>query len=69
MRDLDDHDLNQVVNLATPNPTAEIVARYIHDRVAPALASQALTRLTVRVWESPEAFASYTDELATTSRN
>jgi 6-pyruvoyltetrahydropterin/6-carboxytetrahydropterin synthase len=69
MRDLDDHDLNQVANLATPNPTAEVVARYIYDRVAVALASQALARLTVRVWESPQAFASYTDELATTSRN
>jgi 6-pyruvoyltetrahydropterin/6-carboxytetrahydropterin synthase len=68
MRDLGDHDLNQVADLATPNPTAEVVARYIYHRVAVALAPQALARLAVRVWESPEAYASYNDELVSTSR-
>jgi 6-pyruvoyltetrahydropterin/6-carboxytetrahydropterin synthase len=66
---LDGRDLNELAELATSNPTAETVARYIHQRVAPALASQGLTGMTVRVWESPEAYASYAAELATTSRS
>jgi 6-pyruvoyltetrahydropterin/6-carboxytetrahydropterin synthase len=49
-------NLNDVAALVEPNPTAEVVARYIFEQIAPAVAGYTLT---VRVWESPEAYASY----------
>jgi 6-pyruvoyltetrahydropterin/6-carboxytetrahydropterin synthase len=52
--DLRGADLNTLD--LTPNPTAEVVARYIWQRVAANLPTE---RLTVTVWESPEAFARY----------
>ena len=67
--DLDDQNLNEISDLSTSNPTAEVVAHHVYHHIAPALAHQGLTTLTVRVWESPEAFASYTDQLPTTSRS
>lgn len=66
---LTDKDLNTVSELATPNPTAEVVARYVFRGLAASLstegaqAMQALSRLSVRVWESAEAFAGYADDL------
>jgi 6-pyruvoyltetrahydropterin/6-carboxytetrahydropterin synthase len=61
---LEGSDLNANAALATANPTAEVVARYVFDQIAPALARQGLQRLQTRVWESPSAYASYTGELA-----
>jgi 6-pyruvoyltetrahydropterin/6-carboxytetrahydropterin synthase len=49
-------NLNDDPDLAEPNPTAEVVARYLHGRLAAAVTGVALH---VRVWESPEAFAAY----------
>jgi 6-pyruvoyl-tetrahydropterin synthase len=46
-----------------PNTTAEVVARFIWRRVAPALPTAILM---VRVWESPEAYASYSDAISRT---
>jgi 6-pyruvoyltetrahydropterin/6-carboxytetrahydropterin synthase len=60
---LDSRDLNQIEGLAAPNPTVEVVARYLAERLAPALDGQSLDQLTTRVWESPEAFASYSRSL------
>jgi 6-pyruvoyltetrahydropterin/6-carboxytetrahydropterin synthase len=64
--DLDGADLNDlsVSHLARPNPTAEVIARFFFDRVAGTLAGQGLARLETRIWESPEAFASYSGDLA-----
>jgi 6-pyruvoyltetrahydropterin/6-carboxytetrahydropterin synthase len=62
--DLDGRNLNQVPELSEPNSTAEVVARFVFSRVAPSLSGRGLTRLVVRVWESAEAYASYSDELA-----
>jgi len=62
--DLDGHDLNAVDGLAEPNPSAEVVARYLFERIAPALANEGLDRLYTRVWESPEASAGYSGDLA-----
>ena len=57
---LDQRDLNTLEGLAEPNSTAEMVAYWLFGQVAPALAGQGVETLQVRVWESPEAFASYT---------
>jgi 6-pyruvoyltetrahydropterin/6-carboxytetrahydropterin synthase len=51
-------DLNTVEGLGQPNPSAEVVARYICQRAFEAIAG--VEALTVRVWESDEAFAAYT---------
>ncbi|HEX8967704.1 MAG TPA: 6-carboxytetrahydropterin synthase [Chloroflexota bacterium] len=59
LRDIEGRDLNTVPRLATPNPTAEIVARYLFDGVAPALSNLGITTLRVSVWESDEAYAAY----------
>jgi 6-pyruvoyltetrahydropterin/6-carboxytetrahydropterin synthase len=61
-------DLNAVAQLAKPNPTAEVLAHYLFDRVAPALSSAPIDALTLAVWESDEAYASYTGDLATWRR-
>lgn len=67
--DLTDSDLNTRPELATPNPTAEVVARYFFRGIAASLGKDAaqpepgLTRLSVRVWESADAFAGYADDL------
>jgi 6-pyruvoyltetrahydropterin/6-carboxytetrahydropterin synthase len=50
----------------SPNPTAEVVARYVCDRVTRVVAGSGagLARLRATLWESPEAYASYTADLA-----
>src|SRR5215207_9088830 len=53
---LERQNLNDVADLAEPNPTAEVVARFIFDQIQPSVTGYALY---VRVWESPEAFAAY----------
>jgi 6-pyruvoyltetrahydropterin/6-carboxytetrahydropterin synthase len=50
--------------LARPNSTAEVMARFFFDRLAPRLAGAGLARLDARVWESPEAYAGYSGDLA-----
>lgn len=57
---LEGNDLNQLPALAEPNPTAEVVARFLAERVGPALLGARVDAVTVRVWESDEAFAAYT---------
>jgi 6-pyruvoyltetrahydropterin/6-carboxytetrahydropterin synthase len=61
---LDGHDLNELTELAQPNPTAEVVAQHLFGWVAPRLAGRGLEGLTVRVWESDAAYAAYSGELA-----
>jgi 6-pyruvoyltetrahydropterin/6-carboxytetrahydropterin synthase len=62
--ELDGRDLNEVVGLAAPNPSAEVVARYLFERIAPALSAIGLDHAHTQVWESSEAYASYTGDLA-----
>jgi 6-pyruvoyltetrahydropterin/6-carboxytetrahydropterin synthase len=59
--DLDGRDLNTIPDLAEPNPSAEVVARFIHQHVANSVTG--VDGLTVKVWESDEAFAAYTTDL------
>ena len=54
---LEGRDLNDVVELSQPNPTAEVVARYLCAHITAVLHTD---HVTVTVWESDEAYASYT---------
>ena len=57
-------DLNDVPDLATVNTTAEAVADFCWERLAPPLRGQGLDSLTVRIWESPQVYAASEDSLA-----
>ena len=56
-------DLNDVPDLAGVNTTAEAVADYCWEKLAPPLRDRGLDSLTVRVWESPQVYASREDKL------
>ncbi len=51
---LPDH---QFLNDLVENPTAENLAQYLFDKIAPALAARGLTLKTIEVWESDNAAA------------
>ena len=57
-------DLNKVPGLAEVNTTAEAVAAYCWEKLARPLCGQGLDSLTVRIWESPDAYAAREDALA-----
>jgi 6-pyruvoyltetrahydropterin/6-carboxytetrahydropterin synthase len=57
-------DLNEVPDLAGVNTTAEAVADYCWEKLAPPLRNEELKSLTVRIWESPDAYAAREDTLA-----
>ena len=57
-------DLNEVPGLADVNTTAEAVASYCWEKLAQSLRGRGLDSLTVRIWESPEAYAAREDALA-----
>ena len=61
---LDYRDLNEVPGLAGVNTTAEAVADYCWENLAPALLNRGLGSLVVRIWESPDAYAAREDSLA-----
>jgi 6-pyruvoyltetrahydropterin/6-carboxytetrahydropterin synthase len=56
-------DLNDLPGLADVNTTAERVAHYCWDELAPPLRGQGLDSLTVRIWESPQVYGAREDEL------
>jgi 6-pyruvoyltetrahydropterin/6-carboxytetrahydropterin synthase len=57
-------DLNEVPGLTGVNTTAEAVAGYCWEMLAPPLRDAGLGSLTVRVWESPLVYAARDDPLA-----
>ncbi len=57
-------DLNEVPDLAGTNTTAEAVAHYCWDKLAPSLNDQGLDSLTVRIWENSQVYAAREDSLA-----
>jgi 6-pyruvoyltetrahydropterin/6-carboxytetrahydropterin synthase len=58
-------DLDAVVapQVGADAVTVEVFARWVHDRLAAAIAPLAGATLAVRVWESPVAFGGYTARL------
>lgn len=56
-------NLNEVPDLASVNTTAEAVAHYCWDKLAPPLHGQELVSMTVRIWESPQVYAAREDRL------
>ena len=60
---LDYRDLNEVPALAGVNTTAEALADYCWETLAPPLRASGLDSLAVRVWESPQVYAAREDSL------
>lgn len=56
-------DLNEVPGLEDVNTTAEAVADYCWDRLAPPLRGAGLASLAVRIWESRDVYAAREDPL------
>jgi 6-pyruvoyltetrahydropterin/6-carboxytetrahydropterin synthase len=56
-------DLNKVPGLVEVNTTAEAVAAYCWEKLARPLCGRGLDSLTVRIWESPDAYAAREDPL------
>lgn len=56
-------DLDDVPGLAGTNTTAEAVADYCWQRIAPTLHGHGLHSLLVRVWESSQGYAARDDRL------
>jgi 6-pyruvoyltetrahydropterin/6-carboxytetrahydropterin synthase len=56
-------NLDEIDDLNSRNTTAEVVADYIWQRVAPALIHVGLVDLRIAVWESSSAWAAVTREL------
>lgn len=65
--DLHYRDLDEVAAFEGGNTTAEVVARYLFDRIELHLARLGLESMSVRVWESPGAYAAYEDSLRSSS--
>ena len=61
---LDYRDLNEVPGLTDVNTTAEVLADYCWERLAPPLCDRGLDSLAVRIWESPDVYAGREDTLA-----
>ena len=56
-------DLDAIPELGGVNTTAEAMASYCWDRLAPPLQGLGLHSLAVRIWESPQAYAARDDVL------
>jgi len=56
-------DLEEVPGLASVNTTAEAVADFCWERLAPSLRDRGLNSLVVRIWESQDAYAAREDAL------
>lgn len=56
-------DLNEVPDLVDVNTTAEAVASYCWEKLAPDLRGRELDSLVVRIWESPQVYAAREDPL------
>ncbi|OAT81347.1 6-carboxytetrahydropterin synthase QueD [Desulfotomaculum copahuensis] len=61
IKELDHQYLNELPSFNRINPTAENLARYISGRLRVLLAPE-LQLALVRVWESPDAWAGYTED-------
>src|SRR5437867_9550471 len=50
-------DLDELAAFESRNSTAEVVAQYLFEQIAPRFTDQGLNTLATRVWESPQAYA------------
>ena len=57
-------DLDEIPGLSETNTTAEAVAHYCWEWLAPPLRPQDLDSLVVRIWESPQVYAAREESLA-----
>lgn len=57
-------DLDEVPGLAGTNTTAEAVARFCWEKLAPSLRGKNLDSLAVRIWESPDVYAARDEGLS-----
>ncbi len=64
VRRLHYQNLDEVDGLAGTNTTAENVAGFVWEQLAPTLRNRGLDTLLVRVWENPNAYAAREDRLA-----
>jgi 6-pyruvoyltetrahydropterin/6-carboxytetrahydropterin synthase len=55
-----DKTLNELPEFEARNPSLELFARLLTEGLARSLAPQGLRALTVKLWENPQAFATYT---------
>jgi 6-pyruvoyl-tetrahydropterin synthase len=62
---IEDRDLEGIRPPWAEAVTVEVLARWAHERLAPALDAEGVETLTVRVWESPVDFAAYAGPVAT----
>jgi 6-pyruvoyltetrahydropterin/6-carboxytetrahydropterin synthase len=60
-------DLELIRPAGVPAVTVEVLARWAHDQLCALVAGAARGRLSVRVWESPDAFGGYSGALASSS--
>jgi 6-pyruvoyltetrahydropterin/6-carboxytetrahydropterin synthase len=67
LRRLHFQNLDEVEGLAGRNTTAEAVARFLSEEISPRLALPNLESMTVRVWESPGAWAAYDSSFTTST--
>jgi 6-pyruvoyltetrahydropterin/6-carboxytetrahydropterin synthase len=52
-------DLDELAAFEGRNSTAEVVAQHLYEQIAPRFTDQGLSTLVARVWESPQAYASF----------
>jgi len=64
LEELDHKHLNERAPFDTLNPSSENLARFIHDVLKDSLAGRAVQVCRVRVWESPDACATYMESRA-----
>ncbi len=63
VQELHYQNLDEHAAFSDRNTTAEELARYVWNALAPRLDSHGLASLRVRIWESPQAFAACAGEL------
>ena len=63
LSELNYQDLDEVPAFSGRNTTAEAVATHVVKTVRERIATNGLKSIAVQLWESPDAFASYEEEL------
>jgi 6-pyruvoyltetrahydropterin/6-carboxytetrahydropterin synthase len=59
LKTVDYRDLTELKLFEGRNTTAEVVAQVLFEQITPELKGKGLSSVSVRVWESPQAYAAY----------